>query len=248
MPGIVLCSMVGTLLAFTVLACAGTALCDTPLRISLMAGDTGTMNYFPILKEAYRRIGIEAEAVPLPAERALREADGGLTDGDAIRVEGIEAFYPNLVRVPESVASVDVTIFTAGLDFPVSGWESLRPYSVCYLHGAKMHESGTEGLKRVPAFGQDQSVKLLRDGLCEVAVLSRNAWMAVDRLNAGPLRELEPPVATHELYHYVHRRHSNLVPSLAEEIRKMKKEGRVDEILKPYREELKQAKARQSFP
>jgi len=213
-----------------------------------MAGDTGTIKYFPILKEAYHRIGIEVEAVPLPAERALREADGGLTGGDAMRVEGIEAFYPNLVRVPEPVASVDVTIFTTGRVFPVNGWESLLPYSVCYLHGAKMHELGTEGLQRVPAYGQDNAVKLLRDGLCEIAVLSPNAWMVIDRLNAGPMRELEPPVAKHSLFHYVHRRHSNLVPLLAEELRKMKAEGRVDDILKPYREELKQAKARQSFP
>lgn len=219
-----------------------------PLRLSRMADDTGTIRFFGIVEEAYRRLGVTVVAEPLPPERALQAADHGLTDGDTVRVEGIEAFYPNLVRVPEPVAHVDVTAFTTGLSFPVQGWESLRPYTVCYMHGLKLHEQGTSGMRRMGSDGQENAVRLLRDGQCEVAVLSANAWIMIDTVNAGPMRELEPPIARHQLYHYVHRRHAAIVPRLAEELRKMRQEGVIDAILEPGREAARQAKARQSMP
>lgn len=219
-----------------------------PLRFSRMADDTGTIRFFAIVEEAYRRLGIAVEAEPLPAERALRAADSGLTDGDTIRVEGIDALYPNLVRVPEPVSHVDVLAFTTGLSFDVQGWESLRPYTVCYIYGAKLHEQGTQDLRRMGADGQENAVLLLRNGQCEVAVLSANAWIMIDKVNAGPMRELSPPIARHQLYHYVHRRHTALVPLLAEELRKMKREGVVDAILAPHRQDVEAAKARQSMP
>lgn len=84
--------------------------------------------------------------------------------------------------------------------------------------------------------------------MCETAVLSANAWVVIDRLNAGPMRELESPVATYSLYHYVHRRHAGLAPMLADELRKMKEEGVVDAMLKPHQEALEAARLRQSFP
>ncbi|KAF0233499.1 MAG: hypothetical protein FD177_1613 [Desulfovibrionaceae bacterium] len=219
-----------------------------PFKISQIADDTGTLHYFPILQEAYKRLGFEIVAVPLPAERALRVADSGLTDGETVRIEGLEALYPNLVRVPESVVSVTVKAFTKGKKFPVNGWESLRPYSICYMHGLKLYEQGTLGMNRMSALGLENALRLLHDGMCDVAVLSPYAWMMVDSLNFGPMLELEPPIATYNLYHYVHRRHADLVPLLAAEFRKMKHEGVIEAILEPHQQALRAAKARQSLP
>lgn len=237
--------------AFIVLAALlfqSPAHCSEPFKISQIADDTGTLHYFPILEEAYKRLGIEIVAVPLPAERALRVADSGLTDGETVRIEGLEALYPNLVRVPEPVASVKVKAFTTGKTFPVTGWESLRSYSICYMHGLKLYEQGTQGMNRISAMGLENALRLLRDGMCEVAVLSPYAWILVDSLNFGPMLELEPPIAAYDLYHYVHRRHADLVPLLAEELRKMKQEGVIEAILKPHQETLRAARGRQTLP
>jgi len=228
--------------------CRSPAHCSQPFRISQIADDTGTLHFFPILREAYRRLGIEIVAVPLPAERALRVADSGQTDADAVRVEGIEALYPNLVRVPEAVVSMEVKAFTRGLSFAVEGWESLRPYSVCCIHGVKLYEQRTQGMNRISALGLENALRLLRDGMCDVAVLSPYAWTMVDTLKMGPMRELEPPIATFDLYHYVHCRHAELVPLLAEELRKMKQQSLIEAILKPHQEALRAAKNRQSLP
>lgn len=248
MPTHALSTVYLVLVTLQVLLGRGLAYSSEPFKISQIADDTGTLHYFPILQEAYRRLGFEIVAVPLPAERALRVADSGLTDGETVRIEGLEALYPNLVRVPESVVSVKVKAFTTGTTFPVAGWESLRPYSICYMHGLKLYEQGTQGMNRVSALGLENALRLLRDGICDVAVLSPSAWIMVDSLKMGPMRELEPPIATYDLYHYVHRRHEKLVPLLAEELRKMKQEGVVQAILEPYRQAVDDAKARQSLP
>lgn len=248
MPTNALSTVFLVLVTLQVLLGRGLAYSSEPFKISQIADDTGTLHYFPILQEAYRRLGFEIVAVPLPAERALRVADSGLTDGETVRIEGLEALYPNLVRVPESVVSVKVKAFTTGTTFPVAGWESLRPYSICYMHGLKLYEQGTQGMNRVSALGLENALRLLRDGICDVAVLSPSAWIMVDSLKMGPMRELEPPIATYDLYHYVHRRHEKLVPLLAEELRKMKQEGVVQAILEPYRQAVDDAKARQSLP
>jgi len=236
------------LAALAALLCWSPAYSSEPFKISQIADDTGTLRYFPILVEAYRRLGIEIVAVPLPAERALRVADSGFTDGETVRIEGIDALYPNLVRVPEPVVSVKVKIFTTGKTFPVTGWESLRPYSICYMHGLKLYEQGTQGMNRMAAFGQENAVRLLHDGVCEVAVLSSSAWVMVDSLNLGPMRELEPEIATFDLYHYVHKSHEKLVPLLTDELIRMKQDGVIEAILKPYQLDVQDAKVRQSLP
>lgn len=178
-----------------------------------------------IMREAYRRLGIELRSELLPRERALMSADSGETDGDLIRAAGIDARYINLVRVPEPVITFDAVAFTAGLKFTVDGWDSLRPYSLCIMRGMKIAEQGTEGMQRLIANTTDQAVLMLSAGRCQVAVLGHQVWLDIERLQAGPLRALDPPIASVPLYHYVHRRHAELVPRLADALRAMRNDG-----------------------
>lgn len=229
-------------------ALAGETLPGGPLRISRIMDDAVTSQGFLVLMEAYRRLGIDILGDPLPAERSLQAADGGVTDGDAARIAGLESLYPNLVRVPEPLVLVEIKAFTAGSAFSVEGWASLAPYAICYIHGIKIFEQGTMGMRRMPASSTGNVVRLLREGRCDVALLNSMSWIAIDRLNAGPLLELEPALESFPLYHYLNRRNEALVPLLADELRRMREEGVTDAILAPGREAVSQAKARQSLP
>lgn len=219
-----------------------------PLRFSLVERDQTSSQVFLVLKEAYRRLGIEVVAVELPAERSLQTAAAGMTDGEVARIAGLEKIYPDLVQVPEPLSMLEIKVFTTGLSFPVIGWESLRPYSFCYMHGFKAVEQATVGMKRTATATIQDLVRQLREGHCEVAVLGSRVWITVDRLNAGPLRELEPPLDVLPLYHYVHSRHAALIPDLAKELRKMRDEGLIDAILKPGQDALQMARKRQALP
>jgi polar amino acid transport system substrate-binding protein len=178
-----------------------------------------------VVREAYRRLGIVIATKPLPNERALVAADAGETGGDLIRIAGLESRYPNLIRVPEPVLFFDSIAFTTGLRFPVSGWDSLRPYHLCVLRGNKLAELGTEGMSRDIAPTIETMGRMVVAGRCQVAVMGRLVWLEIDRLGLKPLISLEPPVQSVPLYHYVHRRHADLVPKLAEALRQMRADG-----------------------
>ena len=204
---------------------------------------------FHIMREAYRRLGIELRPDLLPRERALMSADSGETDGDLIRAAGIDARYINLVPVPEPVVTFDAVGFTTGLKFTVDGWNSLRPYSLCIMRGMKLAEQGTEGMQRLIANTTDQAILMLSAGRCQVAVLGHQVWLDIERLHAGPMRALDPPVASVPLYHYLHRRHADLAPRLAETLRQMRDDGTSATLLVDERDRaIDAARRRNSLP
>jgi len=245
-------------LAVTLLICVGLLTClglwlpepaaAETLVLSHLGNDQATGQAFHILQEAYRRLGIEVREELLPHERSLRAANAGETDGEVMRMAGIEAQYPDLVRVPEPVVTFDAVAFTTGLAFQVDGWESLRPYPVCINRGMKMAEQGTEGMNRMFGTSVEQIIEMLRRGHCLVAVLGRFAWLEFDRLDAGPIRELEPPIASLPLFHYVNRRHAALVPKLAETLRQMRRDGTTAAIIAIDQQPIAAARQRNSLP
>lgn len=229
------------------MAAAAAAPAET-LVFSQMGGDPLSSKVLPVLREAYRRIGIDLATDPFPRERSIVTADSGQTDGDLIRVAGIESLYPNLVQVPEPVMYFDIVAFTTGLRFKVDGWEALRPYSLCILRGMKVAEQRTEGMQRMFANTNDQAILMLRSNRCEVAVLGHEVWPDIDRLKAGPLRALEPPIVSVPLFHYLHRRHLDLVPKLAGVLRGMRGEGAMAASLAVDAQVIRDARQRNALP
>ncbi len=218
--------MVAVFLAWLSPGRAAESMPGSQMVVSQMADDPVlSVKAYRVVHEAYRRLGIDLRAELLPRERALMSADGGETDGDLVRAAGVDAQYINLVRVPEPVITFDVIAFTAGLKFAVDGWDSLRPYSLCIMRGMKLAEQGTEGMSRLIANTADQAILMLGAGRCQVAVLGNEVWPDIERLQAGPLRALDPPITSVPLYHYVHRRHAELVPRLAGALHAMRNAG-----------------------
>jgi polar amino acid transport system substrate-binding protein len=218
------------------------------LVVSHMVDDPVSAKVFPILREAYRKIGQDLSAAKMPRERAIVAADRGETDGDVMRIAGIDKLYPNLVQVPEPVTRFHIVAFTTGFSFKVDGWESLRPYSLCILRGMKAAEQPTEGMQRMFANSNDQAILMLRSGRCEVAVLGHEVWPDIDRLQAGPLRAVEPPIVSIPLFHYVNRRHAELVPKLTEALQRMRADGTIAALLSVDERAIGDARQRNSLP
>ena len=77
------------------------------------------------IQEAFRRLNLNAKLVMSPSsQRALMLAneDG---DGDAARVPNLKEISPentgNLVKVPESIMTIEFSVYTKDLSFPVDG-------------------------------------------------------------------------------------------------------------------------------
>jgi polar amino acid transport system substrate-binding protein len=191
----------------------------------MVASASGIAAPVEIVREAYRRIGIEMKTMVVPSERSVRAANSGEADGDMLQPTGIEADYPSLVRVPEPVISLDLVAISTGLDVPVNGWNSLAPYKICVVRGMKVIEAGTAEMQRVVVNTLASALSMLKAGRCDLALFVKPTWQDVDRLQMGSFHELSPAVTTLSFYHYVNRRNTGLVPKLAAALAEMRRDG-----------------------
>jgi polar amino acid transport system substrate-binding protein len=105
-----------------------------------LTSEHGTGFLDRLAQEAFRRAGLELKLVKLPAERALRNANSGIEDGDLNRIAGIENTYTNLVRVPEKSMDMEFTAFTRQTSTSTVDWQQLSNYRVGIIKGWKILE------------------------------------------------------------------------------------------------------------
>jgi len=180
-----------------------------------------------VVKEALRRIGFGLETVRLPAERALINANAGIDDGDLLRIPGLQKTYPNLIQVPEKIIDLEFVVFTKHVEFPVTGWRSLRPYSIAIITGWKVLERNiTEAAALTKVKNVYQLFTLLLKDRVDAIVYSR--WLGfgyIRQHHVRGVRILEPPLVRRGAYVYLHKKHQRLVPKLAAALRAMKADG-----------------------
>jgi polar amino acid transport system substrate-binding protein len=185
-----------------------------------------------VLREAYRRVGVNVEEATTNAEQSLRDANRGEIDGLPARVAGLEARYPNLVRIPVAVVTVDAMAFGNRGPQVLNGWDSLRPYRVGILKGVQYAADGTRGMQTEAFADNAQLFAKLENNDVDYAVATRIEGVLMMReLRTRKVTMLEPPLAKVVLYHYLHASHRDLAPKVTASLQAMEKEGRMRHIM-----------------
>lgn len=185
-----------------------------------------------LVAELFRRVGRKARVEVYEAsERAMINANTGVDDGFAMRIKGLEAQYPNLLRVREKVIDNDFVAYSLRHNFATADWSSLAPYQVAYILGWKVFEKGlpvTAPATKVRDAGQLFS--LLQQDRADVVLYERwqGEWQV--RQLGLKVRALEPPLARQEMFIYLHRRHEALLPRVERELAAMKRDGSYQSI------------------
>lgn len=216
-----------------------------PLVLSTFTGPplsnkTRTGMYDHILIEAFKKIGKQIEILHLPAERSISNANSGITDGDFVRVPGLDKLYNNLIRVPEKITDFEFVAFSKNHDIKIAGWESLGPYNVAIVRGWKILEEnivGTSSLVRTK--NQRLLFTLLEKDRADIVIYSRfEGFAVIKNLGFKQIKALEPPLAMREMFLYLNKKHAHIVPDLVLSLKKMKTDGTYEEIrnrtLTPY--------------
>lgn len=194
-----------------------------------------------VLAEAFRRAGAELRLIKLPAERGLINANAGIEDGDMARIAGLEQQYPNLIRVPEKLMDWEFVAFSKSTAI-AANWQAIRQRSVGLIKGWKIYEKHMAGAAQViTADDPAQLFQLLEHNRIEVALYTR--WMGQAYIKQHQMKEIHalmPPLATREMFIYMHKRHADRVPKIAEALRTLKREGFYQRIqrekLQPYQQ------------
>jgi polar amino acid transport system substrate-binding protein len=194
--------------------------------IGTVPDDLDTVLEQRIVKEAYRRIGIEAVIRHYPSGRSVVEANEGNTDAELIRNESVDKDFLNLIRVPESIVVTEEHVFVKSPDIEADGYEDLKPYTIGILKGIASTEKSTRGLKRFMVKTPEQLFKMLDLGRVDAVVsLDYLGLNVIKRLNLEGVRMLTPAFHSFDIYHFVHKKHESLVPKLTIALREMKRQG-----------------------
>jgi len=219
------------------LAAALPGMASDPVReihISTLIGDDPATDIAEqIVREAYRRLGIHLVVHKLPGERTLLYANDGTMDGELYRKMGMEQEYPNLVIVPVPLQVYEIVIFSHGKSFVVSGWESLRPYTLGFKRGIKIVQEKTRGMRVEAVPTLPQAFEKMMMGRTDLVLGNRSSGMAVIKaLNLDGVTVLEPPLASFPVFHYLNKKHEDLVPRLTLVLREMQADKTIERIQK----------------
>lgn len=185
----------------------------------------------PVLREAYHRLGITLEMKHYPWARALRYASDGETDGELFRATVDHDTYPNLVKLNVPITYTEFVVLTKDVEFQVTGWEGLRPYTLGSTIGVKVIEQHTQGMQIERVVTLQQALMKLENGRTELVIADRlSVIKALKELGFTDIRILEPPLERMPLYHYLHTRHAALIPQLEQTLTDMEQEGVIQSI------------------
>jgi polar amino acid transport system substrate-binding protein len=186
-----------------------------------------------LVPEVFRRIGVTAEGIQYAAsERAMLNANDGVDDGVVLRIRGLEKIYPNLVRIDEKIIDNEFVAYATKVQFATTSFDTLKDYQVGYINGWKIFEAGMPpGTPTTKVQGAEQLFSLLEHDRADIVLFER--WQGNHLLRTRGIKAhmLQPPLATTEMFMYLHKKHAHLAEPAARALRAMKADGTYQRIV-----------------
>lgn len=221
------------------------AIAESRLVFTTIEGSPDTLTGEAVLKEAYKRVGIDIKILRLSAKEALRRSNAGEADGEVTRIDGASRRYPNLVQIPIPISYIQGAVFSKNPDLNLVGWHSLRPYRIGRVKGILFAERGTRGMKTKAAPDYDGLVELmLADQVDLMIVPYINGLISIRKHPRGRELQLNGILETYLLYHYLHKSHEDLVPVITEILKAMLLDGTIPDMRRKVVRELTGTAAR----
>jgi polar amino acid transport system substrate-binding protein len=189
--------------------------------VSQAQADTFTINTFDlgiteqataILKEAYQQLGHDVVIKKLPAKRSVVMANLGLADGELIRIAGTSLEYENLIRIPVPImTSKTIVITKKNSVFTPLKWKDLRGKKFAIPLGVKLIQDRTKGMQPEIVSIVASLFKMLERKRVDAVVLPLEMLGSASE----DVRMVNPAIEVIELFHFVHKKHKNIVTDLA---------------------------------
>jgi polar amino acid transport system substrate-binding protein len=204
------------------------------IRIATLEHDTPQVNAaIMVMTEIYKRTGYDMTIVRFPGKRSLVESNLGTTEGELMRIEGIEKSYPNLVRVPYVIGRLIAVALVRKGQPQVFDISELQDKRVGILRGVEYTEIVTKKLDRQILNSVDSLFNILLRGRVDVVLFPALDVQAFIKSH-GLENEIDigDPIVDFPLYHYLHKGSQGIADELAEEMQRMTKNGELNKLLK----------------
>ena len=200
-----------------------------------------------IVKAAYKKLGIPVKFAILPGKRALTESSEGRADGEVHRIFEIGNAYPTLLRVPTPINYIEPSAFSKKHGFEVTDCAALQGYQIGIVQGVKHSQLCTQGMENV-FVGDDLTgvMRMLDAGRIDLLITARiNGLLLAKELRLDAIKPLSPPLSRLWVYHYLHERHKDLVPTIDAVFKAMQESGELEVLREQAAQQLLQKAAKQ---
>jgi len=186
-----------------------------------------------ILVKAYKRADIEVTPVFLNLQHSLQQSNAGITDGEVARVSAITKFTPNLKKVPVPIMFLDAVAFSKNTSIKINNWEDLRNYKFTIVKGVKFIETATKQFERSEATSFLEALERLQSDKTEIVVASKIAFVnLIYSKKYHNIKAVSKSLKRLQLYHFVHRKNSRLIPIITPILQGMLDSGELAHIRK----------------
>jgi ABC-type amino acid transport substrate-binding protein len=212
---------------------------DQQLELTTVANSPDTTVSAKVLKKAYHKLGIDISILELGASEALQHANSGQADGELQRIDGISRNFPNLIQVPIPINYIQGAVFSKKKKRKLRGWHSLRTFKIGLVKGVIFAEKGTRGMQVQMADSYAQLIELLLSDKVDIIVVPYiNGAVAIRLHPQGDKLHLNDILETYLLYHYLHKKHENLLPAITATLKKMLLKGTIPDMRRKIVSEL----------
>jgi len=192
-----------------------------------------------ILDELFARTNIDYTLQQLAPERAIKNANLGLDDGDAVRIFEVVKIFPHLRRVNEHFFTAAFSVFYINKSLSVETVDDLRNKRVAIVNGTKIVEKFVKKNKFTQAEKtlnyEEAFLKLLSKEVSIVILNRRPALSAIKKMHLEKvIIEHKPPLIQKKMYLYLHNKHEKLIPSLEKSLKQMKRDGSYQKAIENY--------------
>lgn len=185
-----------------------------------------------VLKVAYAKIGIQLNITQLPAKRAMEELLTGTIDGDVARIEGLDTHNSQIIQIKVPVNTIEGIALTCNNAIRIQKKEDLKGRRVGIHTGIRFAEELTKGMNPTRAKSWHKLFELLYAERIDVVIAFRGVEEGqVLNSKSQCLHINEPPLDTHNVYHYLNKRHLDIVPVITLILQEMQDSGEMAEIL-----------------
>ena len=188
-----------------------------------------------IMVRAYSALGYKLNVEYLPGKRALNKSNQGQADAELVRIEAVSRKYPNLVQVPEALFDVRGMAFSRDQSMTLMSEQDLWGRRVGIVRGIQWAMKTTEGHSPIVARNVHELFELLANRRIDIALEAQlTGQPELKHFTKRGIVMLIGSVIEFPVFHFLHKKHLNLVAPIAEEIRKMKRRGEIRRIFQNY--------------
>ena len=177
----------------------------------------------------------------LQLEESLQRSNAGLTDGELSRIKNITAIYKNLVIVPVPLITVTAVAFSKDKTINITSWKDLQNYRVTIVKGAKFIEKGTANIEKTFSLSFQDAFSSLQNGQTDIVVIPKLSGLKINIENGYKnIHIVSKALKSLDLYHFVHKKNTHLIPLITPILQTMKENGELDYWKKSYLNGIKQ--------